>query len=157
VTDASASAYPPTTLVDYLAILRRRKWIVIVPVFVAGLGAFFLSSRQEPEYRASAVVFVDMTNLTSDPQRFFNTLAALSRSPELARQVAAELPGMTPGAVLDQTAVAASADADFLSVTATDSREAMSVRLANTFASQFTKFTAEFVRRKTVANMSSKG
>jgi capsular polysaccharide biosynthesis protein len=154
---ASASAYRPTTLVDYLAILRRRKWIVIVPVLVAGLSAFFVSSRQEPEYRASAEVFVDTTNLTSDPQRFFNTLAELSRSPELARQVAAELPGMTPGAVLDQTAVAASADADFLSVTATDSRDAMAVRLANTFASQFTKFTAEFVRRKTAANRSSKG
>jgi capsular polysaccharide biosynthesis protein len=130
---------------------------VIVPVLVAGLGAFFLSSRQEPEYRASDVVFVDTTDLTSDAQRFFNTLAALSRSPELARQVAAELPGMTPGAVLDQTAVAPSADADFLSVTATDSREAMSVRLTNTFASQFTKFTAEFVRRKTAAHRSSKG
>jgi capsular polysaccharide biosynthesis protein len=121
---------------------------VIVPILVAGLGAFFLSSRQEPEYRASAVVFVDTTDLTSDSQRLMNTLAGLSHSPELARQVAAELPGMTPGAVLDQTAVAASADADLLSVTATDSREAMAVRLANTFASQVTKFTEEFVRRK---------
>ena len=157
VTDASASAYRPTTVVDYLAILRRRKWIVIVPILVAGLSAFFLSSRQEPEYRASAVVFVDTTNLTTDAQRLMNTLAGLSHSPELARQVAAELPGMTPGAVLDQTAVAASADADLLSVTATDSREAMSVRLANAFASQVTKFTAEFVRRKTAANRSSKG
>jgi capsular polysaccharide biosynthesis protein len=103
------------------------------------------------------VVFVDTTNLTSDSQRLMNTLAGLSHSPELARQVAAELPGMTPGVVLDQTAVAASADADLLSVTATDSREAMAVRLANTFASQVTKFTAEFVRRKTAANRSSKG
>jgi len=152
-----ASAYRPATVADYLAILRRRKWIVIVPLLVAGFSALFLSSRQEPEYRASAVVLVDTTNLTSDAQRLMNTLAGLSRSPELARQVAAELPGMTPGAVLDQTAVGASADADLLSVTATDSREAMAVRLANTFASQFTKFTEEFVRRKTAANRSSKG
>ena len=101
------------------------------------------------------MVFVDTTNLTSDSQRLMNTLAGLSHSPELARQAAAELPGMTPGAVLDQTAVAASADADLLSVTATDSREAMAVRLANALASQVTKFTAEFVRRKTAANRSS--
>ena len=151
-----ASAYRPTTLVDYLAILLRRKWIVIVPVLVAGLGALFVSSRQEPEYRASAVVLVDTTNLTSDPERLIKTLAGISRSPELARQVAAEVPGMTPGAVLDQTAVAPSVDADLLSVTAIDSREAMAVRLANTFASQFTKFTEDFVRRKTAANRSSK-
>jgi capsular polysaccharide biosynthesis protein len=153
VTDASAAR--PTTVVDYLAILRRRKWIVIVPVLAAGLSAFFVSSRQEPEYRASAVVLVDTTNVAGDPQRFINTLAGMSRSPDLARQVAAELPGMTPGAVLDQTAVAPSADADLLSVTAIDSREAMAVRLANTFATQFTKFTEEFVRGKTAANGSS--
>ena len=157
VTDADASAYRPATVVDYLAILRRRKWIVIVPVLVAGLSAFLVSSRQAPEYRASAEVLVDTTNLPSDPERFMKTLAGISRSPELARQVAAELPGMTPGAVLDQTAVAPSAGADLLSVTAIDSREAMAVRLANTFASQFTKFTQEFVRRKTAANRSSKG
>jgi capsular polysaccharide biosynthesis protein len=153
VTDASAVR--PTTVVDYLAILRRRKWVVIVPVLVAGLSAFFVSSRQEPEYRASAVVLVNTTNLTGDPERLINTLAGLSRSPELARRVAAELPGMTPGAVLDQTSVTPSAGADLLSVTAMDSRGAMAVRLANTFAFQFTKFTEKFVRGKTAVNRSS--
>jgi capsular polysaccharide biosynthesis protein len=141
------------TVIDYLAILRRRKWIVIVPILVAGLSAFFLSSRQEPQYRASAKVFVDTTNIKGDPERFINTIAGLCCPLQLARRVAAELPGMTPGAVLDQTAVAPSAGADLLSVTAIDSREAMAVRLANTFASQVTKFAEEFV---TAANRSSK-
>jgi capsular polysaccharide biosynthesis protein len=141
------------TVVDYLAILRRRKWLVIVPILVAGLSAFFVSSRQEPQYRASAKVFVDTTNITGDPERFINTIAGLSDSLDLARQVAAELPGITPEAVLDQTAVAPSEGADLLSVTAIDSREAMAVRLANTFASQFTEFTEEFVA---AANRSSK-
>jgi capsular polysaccharide biosynthesis protein len=141
------------TVVDYLAILRRRKWIVIVPILVAGLSAFFLSSRQEPQYRASAKVFVDTTNIKGDPERFINTIAGLCCPLQLARRVAAELPGMTPEAVLDQTAVAPSAGADLLSVTAIDSREAMAVRLANTFASQLTKFAEEFV---TAANRSSK-
>ena len=129
--------------------------MVVVPVLVAGLSAFFLSSRQEPEYRASAVVLVDTTNVKGDPERFIKTLAGISRSPELARRVAAALPGMTPGAVLDQTAVTPSAGADLLSVTAKDSREAMAVRLANTFASQFTKFTNEFAPGKTTANSSA--
>jgi capsular polysaccharide biosynthesis protein len=142
------------TFADYLAVLRRRKWIVIVPIVVAGLSAFFLSSREEPQYQASAKVFVDTTKITGDPERFINTLAGLSDdSLDLARRVAAELPGMTPEAVLDQTAVAPSVGVDVLSVTAIDSREAMAVRLANTFASQFTKFTGEFVA---AANRSSK-
>jgi capsular polysaccharide biosynthesis protein len=140
---------------DYVAILRRRKWVVVVPVLVAGLSAFFLSSRQEPEYRASAVVLVDTANFTGDPERLIKTLAGISRSPDLARQVAARLPGMTPGAILDQTAVVPSEGADLLSVTAVDRREATAVRLANTFAFQFTKFTDKFVRGKTAANGSS--
>jgi capsular polysaccharide biosynthesis protein len=141
------------TVVDYLAVLRRRKWIVMVPVLVAGLSAFFLSSRQEPEYRASAMVFVDTTDITGDPERLIKDLAGMSRSIGLARLVAAELPGMTPEAVLDQTSVAPSAGTDLLSVTAIDSRETMAVRLANTFASQFTKLAEGFV---TAANKSSK-
>lgn len=153
MTDAYADR--PITVVDYVAILRRRKWLVIVPVLVAGFGAFFLSSRQEPEYRARVVVLVDTTTVNGDPERLMNTLAGMSRSPELARRVAAELPGMTPGAVLDQTAVASVAGADLLSVTAVDSREAMAARLANTFAFQFTKFTKGFPRGKPAANRSS--
>ena len=160
MTDASADR--PTTVADYLAILRRRKWIVIVPVLVAGLSAFFVSSRQEPEYRATAQVLVDSTNLAGafgptspDPVRFLNTLAGISRSPVLAGRVAAELPGMTAGTVLRQTEVTPSADSDLLSVAATDSREAMTVRLANTFASEFTKFTEERAQHKIESGLAS--
>jgi polysaccharide biosynthesis transport protein len=155
MTDASADR--PRTVADYLAVLRRRKWIVLVPILVAGLSAFFVSSRQEPEYRATAEVLVDRTNLdpSSDPERFLNTLAGISRSPELARRVAAELPGMTQEAVLGQTGVAPSADADLLSVNAIASREATAVQLANTFASEFTKFTEERAEQKIKSGLAS--
>ena len=152
MTDASKDR--PTTVADYLAILRRRKWIVLLPALIAGLSAFFVSSSQEPLYRATADVLVDRTDLVTgitgvfdpsadDPERFLTTLAGISRSPELARRVAVELPGMTPGSVLGQTEVRPSADSDLLFVTATDTRAGMAVRLANTSASEFTKFTEE--------------
>src|SRR5262249_30049378 len=43
----------PTTVADYFAIIRRRKWAVIVPPIVAGVAAFFVSSSQSPLYRAT--------------------------------------------------------------------------------------------------------
>ena len=101
-------------------------------------------SRRQHESRNRRTGVVDPSS--SDPVRFLTTLAGISRSPDLARRVAAELPGTTAGAVLSQTEVTPSGDADLLSVTATDSREGMTVRLANTFASEFTKFTEERAR-----------
>ena len=166
MTDASTDR--PTTVADYLAILRRRKWLVILPALIAGLSAFFVSSSQEPLYRATADVLVDRTNLVtgitgvsdpsaSDPERFLTTLAGISRSPELARRIAVELPGMTPGSVLGQTEVKASADSDLLFVTATDTRAGMAVRLANTSASEFTKFTEERAGQKIDRGLASIG
>jgi len=38
----------PTTVADYLAIVRRRKWIVFVPPVVAAAAAFALSTGQSP-------------------------------------------------------------------------------------------------------------
>ena len=149
----------PTTVADYLAIIRRRKWIVLIPVVLAAFSAYFASSSQPAEYQASADVFVDRANLVSaisgvpdasasDPQRFLATLASISRSPDLARRVADRLPGTTPGSVLGQTAVKPSADSDLLFVSASDGRPQPAVRLANTFASEFTKFTEERATQK---------
>jgi succinoglycan biosynthesis transport protein ExoP len=146
----------PTTLADYLAILRRRKWIVVLPCLLAGLSAFFISSNQEPLYRASADVLVDRTSLAGsisgglgidpvaiDAERFLTTLASTSRSPALAERVSEAMPGISPADVLGKTSVTPSSDSDLLLVSAEDSREDLVVRLANTFASEFTEFTTE--------------
>lgn len=144
----------PTTVADYLAILRRRKWIVLLPTLLAGLSAFWISSNQEPLYRATAEVLVDRTSLvgpitggidqsTFDAERFLTTQASISRSPALAQRVSEAMPGISPGDVLGKTSVTPSSDSDLLFVAAEDSREDLVVRLANTFASEFTEFTTE--------------
>jgi Mrp family chromosome partitioning ATPase len=144
----------PTTVADYLAVVRRRKWIVIVPPIVAALLAFYVSSKQSPLYQASAQILVDRTSLVSaitqvgdpslgDPNRFLQTQANIGRSPELAAIVAGHVRGMTPGRVLAETGITPSADADLLSVAAQDRSPAMAVRLANTFAQDFTTFTKD--------------
>ena len=144
----------PTTVADYLAIVRRRKWIVIVPPIVAAVLAFFVSSSHSPLYKASAQILVDRTSVVTaitnvgdpslgDPNRFLQTQADIARSPELAAIVAGHVPGLSPGRVLGETGVTPSADADVLSVHAQDRSPAMATRLANTFAQDFASFTKE--------------
>src|SRR5262249_11912012 len=142
----------PTTVADYFAIIRRRKWAVIVPPIVAGVAAFFVSSSQSPLYRATAQMLVNRTSVVSavtqitdpavlDAQRFLSTEATIGRSPELARRVAAQIPGMTPGRVLSETSITPSSDRDLLTVAADDRQYGTAVRLANVYANRVTADT----------------
>ena len=151
-----AFANRPTTVADYLAILRRRKWIVLLPPLVGAFAAFVLSSRQQPMYRATAQVYVKRSSVVAavlpvsdpslgDPTRYLATLANLASSPELASRVAgaAGIPGMTPGRVLGESKVSPAPDADLLYVSVQDRDPGIARRLANTYATEFTKYTKE--------------
>ncbi|MEN3336700.1 MAG: Chain length determinant protein, partial [Acidobacteriota bacterium] len=147
----------PTTLADYLAILNRRKWLILLPLILAPAVTVLLSSRQEPLYRASADVYVKrsdvavavagVTNpaLQQDPVRYMQTQADVARDPKLAQMVvdAAGIRGLTRGAVLADSSVTPRPDADILTVAATDTNRHTAVRLANTYADQFTKFRTQ--------------
>jgi Mrp family chromosome partitioning ATPase len=128
--------------------------MVILPPLAAGIAAFFVSSSQPPLYHASAQILVNRTNVVSaitqitdpsviDSQRFLATQATIGRAPELAARVAERMPGMSAGRVLAETSVTPSSDRDLLTVAANDRRYATAVRLANTFATQFTEYTKE--------------
>ena len=146
----------PATLSDYLAVLRRRKWLIIVPI-VAAVVAFKISAAQPAVYEAQATVLVNrsagvVASVTSiqdpaatDSTRFLSTLADVARSPKLALRVAEAtgVPGMTPGQVLGSSSVSPKADADVLviSVSSGNSREA--VLLANAYAEEFTRYKTE--------------
>jgi succinoglycan biosynthesis transport protein ExoP len=145
----------PKTVADYLAILKRRKWIVLVPPIVAGLVAFLLSTGQSPLYHANAEVLVNRASVVTavtgvdpsggDPVRFLQTQANIARSPELAVRVANQsgVPGMTGGRVLDESSVTPSSDSDVLSIDVEDRDANVAARLANTYASEFAEFTKE--------------
>jgi polysaccharide biosynthesis transport protein len=145
----------PTTVADYLAILRRRKWIVLVPPIAAAVAAYLLSTGQSPLYRASADVLLNRASVVTaitgvdpaggDPNRFLTTQASIARDPELAKRVsdASGIRGMTPGRVLSETQISPSTDSDILTITVEDGDSSAASRLANTYASQFTDFTRE--------------
>jgi polysaccharide biosynthesis transport protein len=145
----------PTTVADYLAILRRRKWIVLVPPVAAAVAAYLLSMGQSPLYRANAQVLVNAPSVVTaitgvdpsagDPNRFLATQASIARSPELAARVSAAsgIPGMTPARVLSESSVTPSTDSDLVSISVEDRDRGAATRLANTYATQFTQFSKE--------------
>jgi polysaccharide biosynthesis transport protein len=145
----------PVTLADYLAILRRGKWIVIALPIAAALAAYVMSTAQSAQYRADADVYINLSNLAAafanvnpangDPTRLLINQATLARSDELAKRVvrAAGVPGMTPGAFLGQSAATARQDADFLNLSVTSPTPGAAVRLVNAYADEFTKYKNE--------------
>jgi succinoglycan biosynthesis transport protein ExoP len=150
-----ASVERPVSLADYLAILRRRKWIVIALPIAAALAAYVMSTAQSARYKASADVYVNLSNLAGafanvnpsngDPTRLLTNQATLARSDELAKRVvqAAGVPGVTPGAFLGVSTATARQDADFLDLSVTFPNPRDAVLLANAYAEQFTKYKNE--------------
>jgi succinoglycan biosynthesis transport protein ExoP len=145
----------PITVADYLTILRRRKWIVLVPPVAAAVAAYLLSMGQSPLYHAHAQVLVNRTSVVAavtgidpsggDPNRFLMTQASIARSPELAERVAtrSDIPGMTAGRVLAESSVTPSTDSDLVSIAVDDGEPNVAARLANTYASEFASFSKE--------------
>ena len=81
----------PKTLADYLNVVRRRKFMVILLAVAAPLAALAISLRQEPLYQAQAEVLISRQNLgallqgQNDPtaylqaERFAQTQVSLAK------------------------------------------------------------------------------
>ena len=50
---------------DYLRVLQRRKWIIIVTVLICALGAFAMTFRQAPVYSTNASVLLQTSTASS--------------------------------------------------------------------------------------------
>jgi polysaccharide biosynthesis transport protein len=143
----------PSTVADYLAILRRRKWIVLLPPVWAAVVAYLLSTGQSPLYRATSQVLLNSQTVVSsvtgvdpaagDPERFLTTQANIARSFALAKRVAAAsgVTGMTAGRVLGESSVRPSADSDVVFIDVEDEDPGVAVNVANAYAREFTHFT----------------
>jgi Mrp family chromosome partitioning ATPase/capsular polysaccharide biosynthesis protein len=155
VSDALPSR--PTTLTDYLAIFRRRLWIVLLPLVLVPVLSLVLSAGQKPLYQASATIFVKRGDIgassagvfdpstVGDPNRLLKTKASLVRAPTLADRVVAGagVPGMTAGAFLGSSSVTPNPDADLLEVVVTNLNAHDAVLLVNTYAQKMTEYLTE--------------
>ena len=145
----------PTTLPQYVAILKRQKWILIALPLVAGLVAYVASSTQSSLYSAKAEVYINQSNLAAtlvgvsvfagDPTRLMTNQAMLARNGAIADRVAstAGVPGVSAGTFLDNSSASAEPDADFLNLSASAGNPSDAIALVNAYARQFISFRRE--------------
>lgn len=160
-------AFPnrPTSLADYLEILHRRIWIILIPVVLAPVLTYVISSGQKPVYSASASVVFNFNSATAqalgtfnpcaqDPTHCLQTQAVLARNEGLLKSVA-HSQGMSPGEVNSSSSVEPSPTADLLIFTAQTGNPERTAALANAYASKFTGYAMAQDKRDLTSAISS--
>jgi Mrp family chromosome partitioning ATPase len=166
--DSRAGTHPQT-LADYLAILRRRKWIAIQTVLIVPIAAVLLTMQEPKEYAAQAEVLLQRQTISSalggpaedanafDPDRYASTQAELARIPEVASGVVARVNNQrTAGELLAMSSIFPKAGSDILVIQVNDRDPNMAARLATAYAREFTKFQGEFATaryRRAIADL----
>lgn len=146
----------PRTLADYVAILRRRKWVVLPSLLIVPLVAVLLTALQQTTYRASSEVLLSRQNLAAtlagipdvlpyqDPERLLATQTSLARAPAVAERAvkAAGVP-RSPGQLLGSSSVLPKGSSDVLVFSVTDDDPEVAVKLANAYGREFTIYRQE--------------
>jgi polysaccharide biosynthesis transport protein len=136
-----------TTLSDYLGVLRRRLWIVILAIVIAVAAAYVVSNRETPAYKATSEVNVGGSSISSilNPAAHVSSsvvqqnVASAAQSAHTTSVAAATLRaagvrGMTPQDLLDETTITPSDTTSFLTIAVTDRFPDQAMRLATTYA-----------------------
>ncbi|MGC9522271.1 MAG: YveK family protein [Anaerolineae bacterium] len=97
---------------DYIDVLRRRGWIVILAAIVTAASAFVFSKLQTPVYRSSVEVSIQLArpdlSLTQSAKQLLRSYAHAMWSEARASQVIQELGlFMEPGALKDDVTIVA--------------------------------------------------
>jgi len=139
-----------TTLSDYLGVLRRRIWIVILAIVIAVGAAYLVSSRQTPAYEATSEVNVGGSSISTilNPsahlsssvvqQNVASAAQAAHTTPIAAATLrAANVHGMTAQDLLDETTITPSSTTSFFSIAVTDRFPDRAKLLATTYAETY--------------------
>jgi succinoglycan biosynthesis transport protein ExoP len=135
------------SLLDYLRVLGRWKVAFILIVVLVPATAVAASLRQDPTYRASAVVYLqpEAVGTASDPERVAQTKAELARSPDVVDDVLDAVPGagLDREEFLESSSVSATLGRDILAFSVEHSDPQLATQLANEYAKAFTEFQEE--------------
>jgi Mrp family chromosome partitioning ATPase len=146
-----------SSLHDYVAALRRRKWLVLLALVIVPAVAIALSLLQTPRYQASAEVLLSRQNLAAllnnsndqslagDPARLAQTQADLAQVPEVARRTTARagIKNMTPAEFLATSAVSVKKGADLLVFTVWNRHPSIAERLATLYGRAYIDYRGE--------------
>jgi Mrp family chromosome partitioning ATPase len=137
------------TLANYLRVVRRRKWIVVVALAIVPAVAYYLGSRQHLVYRASAQVVLGGQIVPTSASGAQPSLGAsspllettLARVPAVARLAVARLDApIGVGAFLGATSVSISSDGSIVTFNATAADPVFAQKLANAYSAAYIKY-----------------
>ena len=142
------------TLATYLAVLRRRIWIVVLCLVLVPVAATYFSVRQAATYESSADVYINKQNLASaltgievtppfaSEERAVETEVGLASLPEVARGALriARVEDRSAEDLLDQSSVTAKGRTDILRFAVADPDPKIAERLATAYAQAFTGY-----------------
>ena len=170
--DSYAAKENDAEIFEYLRIIWRRKWLVIlvvVPItaFVLIASLYFMT----PQYQASTRLLQRQLGLdtaflgtsvfrenTSQPDRSIDTSVELVKSPEVVSAVRNRLGdqhgGMQENQFLEHITIKAEQKIDIIEITATDSDPAFAADIANAFAEEYIKWR-EFIDKDILTQASA--
>ncbi len=138
---------------DYLGVVRRRLWVILLAVILVPLAAVLFSVRQERMYQASAEVLLSQQNLAAaltntmgaipsqQPDRVAQTQAELARMPEVARRTLSSVGLHRPALdFLNHSSVRAKQNTDLVTFTVTDHSRALAMVLATAYAKNYVSY-----------------
>jgi len=139
------------TLRDYLGVVRRRRWIILLAVVLVPAAALAFSLHQEKLYQAQAKVLLSAQNLAAqltgtqntgvnEPQtEIVQTQAEVARVPAIAERVLRRVPvaGLTVEGFLGSSSVSAATNADLLTFEVTNHRPSLAKRLVDEYAASY--------------------
>jgi len=142
------------TLGDYVAVVRRRKWIVILPLLIVPAAAFLYSAQQDARYEAKSEVWISRSQVTTaltgisnpdtytDPSRFAETQSDLARVPEvLTRAVRRSgVRGVTPRSLLLDSQVTPRSNSDILTFAVENTNSQSAAKLVTAYANAFSDY-----------------
>ena len=139
------------TLGDYVAVVQRRKWIILFCTVALALLGYAYAGRKHTTYHATVTVATTYVQAPSvsgsasgastssiSDERFLAGQAAFARSLDVlakaAKLGATAVPGATPASIGHASTVTASSDADILQFTVTSGNPAVAAELASDYA-----------------------
>ena len=141
------------TIADYLGVVRRYKWVIIVAALVVPTVAYFMSARSPKVFQASSDVLLNRQDLgatitglptqstVTDPFRYALTQERLAEA-DAVRDRAVEISGLENVEGWGAN-VSADPDTDILAFAVTHGDPDIATGLANAYANAFTRYKLE--------------
>src|SRR5262245_32915256 len=155
--DSSKDGYGAQTFADYLRVVSRYRWTIIVIAVIVPVVAYLVSASHDKVYQASSEVLIRQqdlgtgltgiasANVTNDPERYAETQAALARVPTVAQMAIARAHvfGVTADDLLGSSSVSPSVNADLLTFTVDNAKPEVAANLAGAYAEAFTEYALQ--------------